>query len=988
MTPQPTYEELKQQVNELQKKVAERQQLDKKLRLLSLAVEQSSEGIAVVDLDGNLEYLNDAFAKMHGYSPDELMGKHLAIFHTPEQMPSVDAANQQIKETGKFNGEIWHVTVSGKVFPTLMHNSLLKDETGNPIGMIGALRDISDIKQVEEELRKSHAEIAKRVKERTAELENINAQLKLEIEERRQAEKDLSIFRSFAEESRQGLGMADLEGNIVYSNSALCKVLGEKSPTDAIGNNIRNYYPEKLRAELENEILPIVTAEGQWTGELPLLSTKGDLTPAIQSIFLIRDDNKKPLYLANVITDITDKKRAEEALQAALDGLEQRVEERTKDLVLANEKLKKEIEERKQAEEALRESEERFRETIELLPSIVCEYDTQGRFTYVNSYGLEAFGYTLSDLEQGLFANQIFPSDEIAKFKERFNLLLRGEKQDSVEYRVQRKDGSIKYVLANSAPIYKDGKTIGARSSVTSITERKKIEEALRESEKRYRLLADNVTDVIWVRDMDLALTYVSPSIINQTGHTVEETMGRTLEQALTPDSLKLVGEVVAEELKIEEDEQKDRFRSRTIEVEINCKDGATIWTEIKMTFLRDPLGNPTGIIGVTRDITERKRLEAQLQQAHKMESLGTLAGGIAHDFNNLLMGIQGRTSLMLLDTDSYDPHFEHLKGIEGYVQSASDLTKQLLAFARGGKYEVKPVDLNAIIQKSSDMFGRTKKEIIIHRKSQKDIWAVEVDRSQIEQVMLNLYVNAWQSMPGGGELFLETENVRLDDDFLKPYGVKSGKYVKISVTDTGVGMDKATRERIFDPFFTTKEMGRGTGLGLASAYGIINNHEGIIIVESTKGMGATFHVYLPASDKQVIKETEPSTEIIKGQETILLVDDEDMILEVGKALLKQMGYKVLVAPSGQAAIELYKANQDEIEMVILDMIMPEMGGGDTYDRLKKINPDIKALLSSGYSIDGEATEILKRGCNGFIQKPFDIKDLSQKIRAVLDEQR
>ena len=225
-----------------------------------------------------------------------------------------------------------------------------------------------------------------------------------------------------------------------------------------------------------------------------------------------------------------------------------------------------------------------------------------------------------------------------------------------------------------------------------------------------------------------------------------------------------------------------------------------------------------------------------------------------------------------------------------------------------------------------------------------------------------------------------------LDDDFVKPYGTESGKYVKISAIDTGVGMDKATRKRIFDPFFTTKEMGRGTGLGLASAYGIINNHDGIIIVDSEKGVGATFIIYLPASEKKVIKETEPPKKITKGKETILLVDDEDMIIEVGKALLKKMGYKVLVAKSGKAAVELYKSNKDEIEMVILDMIMPNMGGGDTYDKLKKIDPDIKALLSSGYSIDGQATEILKRGCDGFIQKPFNIKKMSQKIRQVLDK--
>ncbi|MBU1161668.1 MAG: response regulator, partial [Proteobacteria bacterium] len=364
---------------------------------------------------------------------------------------------------------------------------------------------------------------------------------------------------------------------------------------------------------------------------------------------------------------------------------------------------------------------------------------------------------------------------------------------------------------------------------------------------------------------------------------------------------------------------------------------------------------------------------------------IGTLAGGIAHDFNNLLMGIQGRTSLMMADLDSFQPQFEHLKWIEEYVKSAANLTRQLLAFARGGKYEVKPTDLNDLIKKSAEMFGRTKKEITIHRKIQKNIWPVEVDRSQIEQVMLNLYVNAWQSMPGGGEIYLETGNVILDDNYTRPYSIAPGKYVKVSVTDTGAGIEKDAQERIFDPFFTTKEMGRGTGLGLASAYGIIKNHGGYIDVYSEKGKGATFIICLPATEKEVATEKKIIHDILKGTETILLVDDEYIIVDVGKQMLEKMGYKVLIAKSGKAAVALYTANKDEIDMLILDMVMPEIGGGDTYDRLKEINPDIKVLLSSGYSIDGQAAKILDRGCNGFIQKPFNMKDMSQKIREILD---
>ena len=386
----------------------------------------------------------------------------------------------------------------------------------------------------------------------------------------------------------------------------------------------------------------------------------------------------------------------------------------------------------------------------------------------------------------------------------------------------------------------------------------------------------------------------------------------------------------------------------------------------------------------------EKKNLEVKLRQFQKMEAIGTLAGGIAHDFNNLLMGMQGRVSLMQMGKDASHPDSEHLKVIEDNVKSAADLTKQLLGFARGGKYEVKPTDVNEVVNKSADMFGRTKKEIKIHRKSQKEIRTVEVDQGQIEQVLLNLYVNAWQAMPGTGEIYLETENVSLDASFVKPYGVKPGRYVKISVADTGVGMDKATQQRIFDPFFTTKKMGRGTGMGLASAYGIIKNHDGIIHVYSEKDKGTTFNIYLPATDAKGTAqraESESRSEILRGTETVLLVDDEEMIIDVGQELLTTLGYTVLLAKSGREGIEIYKKNKDKIDMVLLDMIMPEMSGSETYARLKEINPDIKVLLLSGYSINGPAKEILARGCNGFIQKPFSMKNLSQRLREILDKE-
>ena len=253
----------------------------------------------------------------------------------------------------------------------------------------------------------------------------------------------------------------------------------------------------------------------------------------------------------------------------------------------------------------------------------------------------------------------------------------------------------------------------------------------------------------------------------------------------------------------------------------------------------------------------------------------------------------------------------------------------------------------------------------------------------------MNIYVNAWQAMPGRCELYLGTENVTLDENYTKAYQVEPGRYVKISIMDKGVGMDEATQQRIFDPFFTTKEIGRGTGLGLASAYGIIKNHSGIIDVYSVKGEGATFYIYLPAMEEEVMaqraEKSEKIDEIAHGSETILLVDDEDMIIDIGEQLLQKLGYEVFTAKSGREAVELYQKNQNKIDLIILDMIMPDMGGGEVYNKLKEINPDVKALLLSGYSINGKASEILEQGCNGFIQKPFNIKEASHKIREVLE---
>jgi len=390
------------------------------------------------------------------------------------------------------------------------------------------------------------------------------------------------------------------------------------------------------------------------------------------------------------------------------------------------------------------------------------------------------------------------------------------------------------------------------------------------------------------------------------------------------------------------------------------------------------------------RKVEERtrqvKELQKQYQQAQKLESIGTLAGGIAHNFNNLLMGIQGNASLMFAETNSGHPHFEKLKTIQKLVRNGARLTRQLLGYAREGRYEIKAISLNQLVRETSDTFSTTRKEISIHQELADDLYAIEADQGQIEQVILNLFVNAAEAMPQGGELLLKTMNITHGDMKDKCYKPKEGNYVLFSLTDTGVGMDRKTMERIFEPFFTSRGLGKGTGLGLASVYGTIKAHGGYIDVYSEKGHGATFEIYLPAIEMKLKKGKNAATDLMNGRETVLLVDDEDVVADVGDQMLRKLGYEVLVARSGKEAIEYYEPKRDKIDMVILDMIMPGMNGGEVYDRIKEINPHAKILLSSGYSIDGQAADILKRGCDGFIQKPFSMEVLSGRIRKILEK--
>ncbi len=673
------------------------------------------------------------------------------------------------------------------------------------------------------------------------------AQLLVELADlRRQVEKQEAVKKSglageeryltILEQIEDGYYEVDLSGKYTFVNTSVCKYHG-RSPDELIGQSYRKFFANLESAQkifkVYNEIYR--TGIPAKIFDYPLLRKDGEIRHLEVSGSLIKDQAGKAKGFRGVIRDITERKKME-------------------------------------AEQ------ERYRAFVENIADGCWEIDLAGNTTFMNETTCRVMQYTREEL-LGL-NNRAFTTPETAKklFKV-FNEIYRtGLPAYMSDYPVIRKDGGT-IVLELSASLIRDdaGNPVGFRGITRDISERKKMEV----EQERYRDFVENIADGVWEVDLAGNMTLFNEATCRMFGYPREEFLGLNNRAYTSPETAK-------QTFRLFNEIYRTGSPAKIFDYEVIHKDGTVGTLELSASLIRDEAGNPVGFRGITRDITERKRMEAetarlteQLNQARKLEAVGTLAGGIAHDFNNLLMGIQGYTSLMLLDTDPSHPFYEKLKTVEAQVRSAADLTRQLLGYAREGRYEVKATDLNELVGKTASLFGRTKKEISIHQIFAKNLWTIEADQGQLEQVLLNLFMNAWQAMPGGGALYLQTENVRLDESYVEPYETAPGPFVKLSVTDTGIGMDRETKERIFEPFFTTKEMGRGTGLGLASTYGIIRGHKGIITVYSEKGYGTTFNIYLPSSQKEALQEIQPSREIMKVQGTLLLVDDEKIIIEV-----------------------------------------------------------------------------------------------------------
>ncbi len=521
------------------------------------------------------------------------------------------------------------------------------------------------------------------------------------------------------------------------------------------------------------------------------------------------------------------------------------------------------------------------------------------------------------------------------------------------------------------------------------IAQRHKTERALRRSKERYRNILASIQEAYFELDLSGRLTFVNQAALRVSGYAKsEEVIGMHHSQYTSP-------ETAAKAKKIFEEIRRTGKPAEIAHYTLITKDGRRRIMEVSASLITDSKGNPTGFRGVARDITDRirnerekKKLQSQLEQAQRIESIGTLAGGVAHDFNNLLMGIQGNVSLLLMKIGPESGLRQYVEAIQDCVESGASLTSQLLGFARGGKYNVKPIDLNQVIDNSLRLFGRTRRSITISEHLQQDLWTVEADRSQIEQVLMNIYVNAWQAIEDTGEITVHSANVTLGPAAVRGHGVPPGRYVEIRIKDTGKGMPEEVCKRIFEPFFTTKQMGRGTGLGLASVFGIVKNHRGFLKVESSPGKGSVFTIYLPASPGRP-PETKPvprKQKVVGGSETIMVIDDEEYICEAFNDLLQAMGYQVIVCQKPQEALAVIKDRSKKIDLAIVDMVMPEMDGEELFDRAIQIRPELKVIIASGYTKDERVEAIVKRGAAGFIQKPFDPTTLSEVIREALDE--
>jgi two-component system cell cycle sensor histidine kinase/response regulator CckA len=635
----------------------------------------------------------------------------------------------------------------------------------------------------------------------------------------------------------------------------------------------------------------------------------------------------------------------------------------------------REIDESKKAEEgreeALRVSEKQYRNLVDNALVGIYKTDLEGKILYANEALIK-----MMEFESYRDMKSVSVLARYSNLKDRDTFVKTIKETGKInDFKVDllTKSGAVRNVILTGVL---EGDVISGM--ILDITDRKQA------AEERIRLATavEQAAESVIIADRQGTIHYVNPAFERLSGFSSEDIVGKNF-RILKSDR---------------HDETFYRTMWKTISsgapwagrISNRMKDGSLRQFETTISPLRDKNGVIVNFVSVNRDVTQEVALEAQLFQAQKMEAVGTLAGGIAHDFNNLLQVIQGYTEVLQNDVGRNKSGVEALRKIHRSAKRGADLTRQLLTFSRKVQSERRPLDLNREVEQVKRLLERTiPKMIEIELYLSESPAVVSADPIQIEQAIMNLAVNAKDAMPEGGKIVIETEKVRLDEQFCKSHlGARPGEYVLLSISDTGHGIDQEILEHVFEPFYTTKDVGRGTGLGLAMVYGIVKNHEGYILCYSEVSMGTTFKIYLPAMEQSGRSQKPVEVEDLfrGGDETILVVDDEEYIRELVVELLTDAGYKVLTATDGEGALKLYGKKQKNIDLIILDLVIPGMGGKKCYEEILKINPRAKILIVSGYSANGPGKDAIEAGAKAFVGKPFDVSHLLETIREILDE--
>ena len=672
------------------------------------------------------------------------------------------------------------------------------------------------------------------------------------------------------------------------------------------------------------------------------------------------------------------------------------------------------------SEDALRTSEQRFRIITEQTGQLIYDYnihtgeiDWSGAIEKITGFTEKEFERVNIDEWQQL----IHPQDRRSAI-DQLDESLKTLSPYCEEYRFCRKDGKFAVISDNGVFIVKgNGRIIRMLGVMKDVTNSRRSEREVKQyrellerqeqtrtsqlqaaknrveheqlgkraaenarqwSEERYRFLLENTAEGYYLVDLITGrFIFGNQRIVDLFGYHIDEADHLTLWDVIHPSEHDRVRKGLQNML--------NGTTSRSSRYTHTCvrKNGTTFRGEISAKI--DTFRGQNVIQGIVRDVTENEQFMQRLQEIQKLETISTLAGGIAHDFNNILMAMQGNVSLLLVKMNSSDKQYEKVKNIQQQIKNGANLIRQLVGFARGGKYEAKIIDINKLIDETVRIFKPENKKIVLATRYQSCIWMITADHGQIEQVLLNIYVNAWQAMPKGGQLLISTENQVLEEKDVGPFELRPGKYVKISIADSGIGMSAKTVKRIFDPFYTTKDPGEGTGLGLSSAYGIIKNHGGFINVASEKGKGSFFYIYLPASEPKVHLESELTDMLLIGDESILMVDRDPMVLRTGKEMIEEFGYSVHTAESGSDAINLLRAYKNEIAVVILDLGLPGHSGHETVAQMHRVKPELKILAVSDPNEEARIRAALIEDSTVFTQKPINAIELSQKIRSILD---